>query len=59
MLDQLQSEYHSDFIDYLYMHVLFAIRVIASNQCVKIHGETWKEGKGIPTCVMQFEVKDE
>ena len=41
------------------MPPLFARRVIISKQCVKIHGVTWKEGKGILACVRQFEVKDE
>ena len=32
---------------------------MASEKCVKIHGVTRKEGKGIPNCIRQFEVKDE
>mgnify|MGYP003340844425 CR=1 FL=1 len=32
---------------------------MASEKCVKIHGVTRREGKGIPDCVRQFEVKDE
>ena len=59
MFDQLKSKHHSVFMDNLYMSALFARRVIASNQCVKIHGVTRKEGKGIPTCVRQFDVKDD
>ena len=59
MFDQLKSKHHFVFMDNLYMSALFARRVIVSNQCVKIHGVTRKEGKGIPACVRQFEVKDE
>ena len=56
---QLKSKHHSVFMDNLYMSALITRRLIASNQGVKIHGATQKEDKGIPTCVVQFEVKDE
>ena len=28
----------------------------SSDKCVKIHGVTRREGKGIPSCVRQYEV---
>ena len=32
---------------------------MASEKHVKIHGVTRSEGKGIPSCIKQFPVKDE
>ena len=41
------------------MSTLFARRVIVSYQCVKIYVITCKEGREVPACMRQFEVKDE
>ena len=43
----------------LYMSALFARRVMVSEKYVKIHGVTRSQGKGIPSCIKQFSVKDE
>lgn len=59
MLDQLKNKYHCVFMDNLYMSALFARRVMGSDNCVKIHGVTRREGKGIPSCVRQYDVQDE
>ena len=59
MFDQLKSKHHSVFMDNVYMSTLFVRRVIVSYQCVKIHVVTCKEGREVPACVRQFEVKDE
>ena len=59
LLDQLKHKYHAVFMDNLYMPALFARRVMANEKRVKIHGVTRCEGRGIPSCIKQFPVKDE
>ena len=59
MFGQLKNKNNCVFMDYLYMSALFARRVMGSDNCVKIHGVTRREGKGTPNCVQQYEVQDE
>ena len=41
------------------MSALFARRVMGSYNRVKIHGVTRREGKGVHSCIKQYEVQDE
>ena len=38
---------------------LFARRVIGSDNCVKIHDNIRREGKGVPSFIRHYEVQDE
>jgi hypothetical protein len=57
LFDQLQSKNHVVGLDNLYISARFAREAITGKNHVMVHGVCRKEGRGIPACVLQKEVK--
>jgi hypothetical protein len=58
MFDQLKDKYHVCGLDNLYNSTKFCREAFSGKNAVMVHGVTRKSGRGLPSCVLQEEIKN-
>jgi Transposase IS4 len=59
LFDQLKQGNHICGLDNLYNSTKFAREAYVGKNCVMVHGVTRKSGRGLPSCVLQKELKNQ